>query len=144
MATSILESQRQSHLALENYEQALTDLLIQPDDSYKIHRERLAAKHRASYILDRLVDRSSELRTVYADAGHQRQDEMGRIASGGIAEFYERLASLKEYHRKFPENAARGDEDEKVDYSGLVGPGLVDGRDCEPSRYVHCSSSKAV
>lgn len=134
MTTSLIESQRQSHLALENYESALVQHLIVPDDSYKLHRERLAAKHRASFLLDRIVDRSSELREVYRDDSGLRKNEMDAVASGGISEFYDRLAKLKEYHRKFPENASRSDEDEKVDFSALTGPGFIDGRDCECTR----------
>ena len=131
MSTSLIESQRQSHLALENYEQALVQLLVLPDDSHKLHRDRLAAKHRSSYLLDRIVDRSSELRSTYADESGLRKSEVASIASGGVTEFYDRLAKLKEYHRRFPENAARGDDEEKVDYSALTGAGLVDSRDCQ-------------
>lgn len=136
MSTSVIEAQRQTHLALETYEQALTHLLAVSEDNYKLHRERLAAKHQASHLLDRIVDRSSELRLAYKDnvnGSHPRQSEMENIANGGIAEFYNRLAALKEYHRKFPENASRVDEEEKVDYSSLFGAGFVDGRDCKSS-----------
>lgn len=136
MATSLIESQRQSHLALESYESVLVQLLCVPEDSYKLHRERLAAKHRASHLLDRIVDRSSELRETYSDGSGLRRNEMDSIASGGIQEFYDRLAKLKDYHRRFPDNAGRAtaaDDEEKVDFSALTTGGLIDGRDCERS-----------
>lgn len=129
MATSLIESQRQSHLALENYEAALTQLLVVPEESYKLHRERLSAKHRASYLVDRIAERAADLRQGYADNNGLRKQEIDTVANGGMAEFYDRLAKLKEYHRKFPDNAARGEDDEGVDFTPLVGQGLEDGRD---------------
>lgn len=131
MATSLIESQRESHYALEQYEDALVQLLCVPEENYRLHRERLGARHRASYLLDSIADRSSELRDVYTDDNGLRRNEIESIANGGIGEFYDRLAKLKDYHRRFPETAARGDEDEHVDFSGLTGPGLIDGQDCE-------------
>jgi splicing factor 3A subunit 3 len=139
MATSLIESQRQSHLALENYESALVSLLCVPDESYKLHRERLGAQHRASYLLDRIEERSTELRSTYADPSGLRKQEMESIANGGMTEFYERLAKLKEYHRRFPEAGTApgalatrqgGDDEERVDFSGLTQGGVIDGRDC--------------
>lgn len=145
MATSLIESQRQSHLALENYENALVQLLCVPEDSYKLHRERLAAKHRASHLLDRIVDRSSELREVYSDENGLRKSEMDTIANGGIQEFYDRLAKLKDYHRRFPDNAGRGaDEEEKVDFSALTTGGLIDGRDCEHASHKRISTESGA
>lgn len=129
MATSLIETQRESHYALEQYENALVQLLCVPEENYRLHRERLGAKHRASYLMDRIAERSSELRNVYKDDSGLRQNEIDTIANGGIGEFYDRLAKLKDYHRKFPENASRGDEDERVDFSGLTGPGFIDGQD---------------
>lgn len=131
MATSLIESQRESHYTLEQYENALVQLLCVPEENYRLYRERLGAKHRASYLMNQIADRSSELRDVYADENGLRKNEIETIANGGIGEFYDRLAKLKDYHRKFPENASKGDEDEHVDFSGLTGPGLIDGQDCE-------------
>lgn len=131
MATSLVETQRESHYALEQYENALVQLLCVPEENYRLHRDRLGAKHRAAFLVDKIAERSNELRDVYADQSGFRKNEMDAIATGGIGEFYDRLAKLKEYHRRFPENAIRGDEEERVDFSGLTGPGLVDGQDCE-------------
>jgi hypothetical protein len=131
MATSLIESQRESHYSLEQHEDALVQLLCVPEENYRIHRERLQAKHRASYLMDRIVDRSSELRDIYRDESGLRKQEIDDIANGGITEFYDRLAKLKDYHRRFPENASRGEEDDRIDFSGLTGPGFIDGQDCE-------------
>lgn len=133
MATSLIESQRASHQQLETFEASLVQLLCIPDDSYKLHRERLGAKHRASYLLDRITDRSSELRETYADKDGLRRTEMDKIASnGGISEFYDRLAKLKEFHRKYPDSSTRGGEEDeaRVDFTPLTGGGAIDGRDC--------------
>lgn len=81
--------------------------------------------------MDRIAERSNELRQVYKDENGLRKKEIETIENGGITEFYDRLAKLKDYHRKFPENASRGDEDERVDFSGLTGPGFIDGQDCK-------------
>lgn len=131
MATSLIESQRESHYALEQYENALVQLLCVPEENYRLHRERLGAKHRASYLMDRIAERSNELRNVYKDENGLRKHEIEVIEKGGITEFYDRLAKLKDYHRRYPENASRGDEDERVDFSGLTGPGFIDGQDCK-------------
>lgn len=136
MSQSIIETQRAEHAYVDALEAALTDLLAQPPS--KLHRDRLTLNHRAANLLDRIVDRSNALVTTYADANHERSDEVDRLGGNGqglqgsVTEFYDRLAKVKEHHRRYPEAAKRSAlEQEAVNFAELEGAGIVDGRDCE-------------
>ena len=141
---SILEQQRSQHVALDLLTSTLTALLASLPGQ-RTHRERLATAHRASFILDRIADRSNSIRNDFEVTSAERTAELdvigGRGSSGdAMKEFYSRLAKLKEVHRKRPLDAGKGGEEEAreeaVDYAALEGPGVVEGRDCA-SRQVH-------
>lgn len=139
---SILESQRSTIVGLDTLESTLTGLLVQPPS--KIHRERLALQHRSAVLLDRIVTNSVNLSETYINRKSERQSEIDLIGGGdsrdipgAIAEFYGRLAKLKDQHRKYPDLAKRpGTEEDVVDFAELEGIGVVDGRDCE-SHHLH-------
>lgn len=89
---SIIESARQSHEEIDLYEQALAAIFLQPDDSVSSHasfpsslartasplthlplgrlqhKHKLEKEHRASDILDRIVQRKATLKEQYADS----------------------------------------------------------------------------
>jgi splicing factor 3A subunit 3 len=131
---SYIESQRLAHAQLEAFESALTSILVAPPS--KAQRERLANETRASDLLGRIVDRSRDLLEMYEDKDEQRRAEVEALSGGGVAgadvtEFYQRLARLKDYHRRYPESASRVTDVDPVDFAELEGMGVVDGRDCE-------------
>ena len=129
---SSIEVTRASQVALDVMSQALTALLAQLP-GLRTHRERLACAHRAAHLLDRIADRSAALRAEYDDQSRFREAEVDSLSTG-LPEFYQRLSKLKETHRKQPDEARRGGEDEArsdaVDFAALEGPGVVEGRDC--------------
>jgi splicing factor 3A subunit 3 len=130
---SYIESQRLALAQLESFESALTSILVAPLS--KAHRERLASETRASDMLDRIVNRSRDLLEMYEDKYEQRRAEVEALSGGGVAgadvtEFYQRLANLKDYHRRYPEAASRVTDVDPVDFAELEGVGIVDGRDC--------------
>lgn len=61
---SIIEVQRQTHEEVERLERALSTIL---SHNYKTHKAHLSAEHKASDILERIVDRSVSLQKAYED-----------------------------------------------------------------------------
>lgn len=61
---SIIEVQRQTHEEIERLERALSTIL---SHSHKTHKAHLSAEHKASGILERIVDRSVSLQKAYED-----------------------------------------------------------------------------
>ncbi|SCZ97391.1 BZ3500_MvSof-1268-A1-R1_Chr4-2g07183 [Microbotryum saponariae] len=114
MSTSIIEDARQQAEDIDHYDRALADLLLQLSSPVTLtHRDRLATSHRANDLVQRIVHRSETLLTVLDEANPERQREIDALAGGtdpepgqDLAEFYSRLAKLKEHHRKYPERSA--------------------------------------
>ncbi|SCV69251.1 BQ2448_2271 [Microbotryum intermedium] len=114
MSTSIIEDARQQAEDIDHYDRALADLLLQLSSPVTLtHRDRLATSHRANDLVQRIVHRSETLLAALDDDNPERQREIDALAGGSdpepgqdLAEFYARLAKLKEHHRRYPELSA--------------------------------------
>ena len=64
----------------------------------------MAQKHQMSKVTDRMLDRREFLKNSYNSA--EREQELTIIGTSQVADdlnlFYERLSSIKDYHRKNP------------------------------------------
>ena len=73
------------------------------------HKDKLKRAHKASDLLDRVASRYQYLDRFYADEHADRQRELDSLSSSrnaatddAFAEFYQRLARIREYHDKYP------------------------------------------
>ena len=124
MSSSIIEDCRQQAEDADLYERSLTQLLLSLETPALTHRDKLATSHRASDLLSRIVHRSDALLTALAPDNEERTREIdaltGQETGGDLAEFYQRLAKVKEYHRKYPDIAqVRVSGDREVDFAAL-------------------------
>ncbi|UZJ55514.1 hypothetical protein CBS101457_004834 [Exobasidium rhododendri] len=106
--TSIFEVARQSHEEIERYIQAATDLVASNGaSSSSTSSSSLKRNLQVSKMLDQIVSRNYSLYNVYLDAAGDVKDELNRLNEGSagtdnLAEFYERLSKIKDYHKKYP------------------------------------------
>ncbi|KAI9209555.1 uncharacterized protein BJ171DRAFT_560888 [Polychytrium aggregatum] len=132
---TILERQRHAHEEIERLEAAMVQELVEPG---KTHKEKLQTEHRVLKLLERSQDKSAELLKLYEDEHGLGKAELQAIAgSNEFAEFYERLKTIKDYHRKYPNeivepmelsfrnihNPEQEDEEMEVLFSGEEGMG---------------------
>lgn len=69
----------------------------------KSNREQINSDHRQRQLLDRYMDDSAEMRDLYEDKDGQRKEEVAALSGPNeFAEFYQRLKSIKDFHRKHP------------------------------------------
>lgn len=119
--TSIFEVARQTHEEMERYEQAVADVL---GSAAAGHKEQLKRAHQASDLLDHIVSRSAFLDNFYRDVAGERAREMEAIgpssSDDAMSEFYDRLAKVKDYHKRYPGASADAFQ---VDFSALEGTG---------------------
>ncbi|KAG0239435.1 hypothetical protein B0O80DRAFT_408802 [Mortierella sp. GBAus27b] len=110
---SILETQRRLHEEIDRLEQAVVDQsMLNP----KNHKERLLQEHTIDGYLDRITARSKDLQVLYKDEDGSRSKEMDAISgSNEFGEFYDRLKKIKDYHRKYPNEAVEPMELEFLD-----------------------------
>ncbi len=134
--TSIFEVARATHEEIERYEQAIVDLLLSSSSTSASaataggHKEQLKQEHKTSELLDRIIARKQFLRELYDDKEGERAKERELLSTiqsadqGSLAEFYRRLDKVKDYHKKYPQNAP---EAFVVDFSSLeASSGLPD------------------
>ncbi|GAA5941003.1 SF3a splicing factor complex subunit PRP9 [Sporobolomyces koalae] len=126
MSSSIIEDARSLAEDADLYERSLTQLLLSLQQPVIPHRDRLATSHRASDLLNRIVHRSDALHYALEPTNEDRTREIdqltGQHAGGDLAEFYQRLAKVKDYHRKYPDtNNVRVAGDRDVDFAALEG-----------------------
>ncbi|GAA5912460.1 hypothetical protein JCM6882_005519 [Rhodosporidiobolus microsporus] len=126
MASSVVEDSRALAEDADLFERSLTSLLLSLEAPVSTHRDRLSTSHRASDILNRVVARSDALYGSLQPSNDERTREIEALTGGGaggdLAEFYQRLAKVKDYHRKYPTTAnvaVSGDRD--VDFAALEG-----------------------
>lgn len=124
MSTSIIEDSTQQAEDADLYERALTQLLLSLDAPVSTHRDKLATAHRASDLVNRIVHRSGTLLSSIQPTNEERVREIDALTGGGpggdLAEFYQRLAKVKEYHRKYPDvSTVRISGDREVDFAAL-------------------------
>ncbi|RUS17999.1 hypothetical protein BC937DRAFT_89252, partial [Endogone sp. FLAS-F59071] len=132
---SILEQQRSAHEEIERLEQAIVDQHLK---NPKTHKERLTHEHRVCEFLDRISSRSQFLFNLYEDTDGARKTEIDALSGANeFSEFYARLKSVKDYHRRYPNEsvepleleflnqAQKEREDEELDklFSGEEGGG---------------------
>ena len=102
--TSVVEVARQTHEEIERFLQAATDLVS--STSSTASSSTLRKEHQTSRMLDAIVSRNYSLYSYYSDAGGDMQDELRKlneeVGADSLAEFYHRLAKLKDYHKKYP------------------------------------------
>ncbi|GAA5862264.1 hypothetical protein JCM3774_004841 [Rhodotorula dairenensis] len=127
MASSVIEDARALAEDADLFDRSLAHLLASLQQPQLAHRDRLATSHRASDLADRIVNRSKALRLALDPSNRDRADEIDALAGTGdqpgadLAEFYQRLAKVKDYHRKYP-NAAQSvriGTDRTVDFAAL-------------------------
>lgn len=127
MASSVIEDARGLAEDADLFERSLTSLLLTLQAPVITHRDRLATSHRASDLLTRIVDRSDALYGSLQPSNEERNREIDALSGGGaqggdLAEFYQRLAKIKDYHRKYPTATnVRVGGDREVDFAALEG-----------------------
>ncbi|GAA5835146.1 hypothetical protein JCM3766R1_006883 [Sporobolomyces carnicolor] len=126
MASSIIEDSRSLAEDVDLFERSLTSLLLSLEQPVIPHRDRLATSHRASDLVNRIVNRSDALNYALDPANEDRTREIdqltGQASGGDLAEFYQRLAKVKDYHRKYPDPTnVRIGGDRDVDFAALEG-----------------------
>lgn len=91
------------------------------------HRQTILQQHRVHGFLSSAVDKASSLQSLYQDADGAREEETKTMSTGNIySQFYDRLRTIREYHRKYPGALANKDiseeevlaEDPWVEFSG--------------------------
>jgi len=137
---SLIETQRSAHQRYAHLNASLvTTLASTPASNSSTHRDRLDHAHRASHLLNKVTDTAKDLSFSYDDHV-ARMNEIELLAGSGVkgnevTEFYTRLASLKDWHRRHPQppitaSASRNDGDYGQDWAELEGAANVeDGKD---------------
>lgn len=126
MASSIIEDSRSLAEDVDLFERSLTSLLLSLQQPVIPHRDRLATSHRASDLVNRIVNRSDALNYALQPTNEDRNREIdqltGQESGADLAEFYQRLAKVKDYHRKYPDtNNVKVGGDRDVDFAALEG-----------------------
>ncbi|CAI9729227.1 splicing factor 3A subunit 3-like [Octopus vulgaris] len=97
---TILEQQRRYHEERERLMDAMVKEMLLPK---KTPREQINSDQRLKYLFDRSVACTNELRELYEDKDGQRKEEVAALSGPNeFAEFYARLKTLKDFHRKHP------------------------------------------
>ncbi|KJE90320.1 splicing factor 3a [Capsaspora owczarzaki ATCC 30864] len=100
MSFSLLEQQRRLHEERDRLERGMARRL---QDAGKAPREVTLAEHQVKELLERYQQRSSQLSELYADEDGARRDELALMGGvNGIDEFYNRLRSIRDAHRRNP------------------------------------------
>ncbi|XP_064627346.1 splicing factor 3A subunit 3-like [Lineus longissimus] len=97
---TLLEQQRRYHEERERLMDAQFKEMMHPT---KTHREQINSEHRLRQLLDRYMECSAELRDLYEDKDGLRKEEVQALSGPNeFAEFYSRLKTIKDFHRKHP------------------------------------------
>merc|ERR1712048_210762 len=71
------------------------------------HKEQINSDYRVNILLNRYSEVSGKLSTLYQDDDGLRKEEISSISGPNeFAEFYGRLRTVKQYHRKYPNEVA--------------------------------------
>lgn len=129
VSNSIIEDSRLTAEELDLYERSLSTLLLSLSTPNLTHRDKLSTSHRSADLVDRIVSRSAALLSSLSPQNDERTREIEALTGGGagggggdLGEFYQRLAKVKEYHRKYPDVAsAKVAGEREVDFAALEG-----------------------
>lgn len=101
---TVIEHQRKYHEERERLEDAMTQELLMKKSNLK---EQINSDHRVRFLLERYMDVTDKVKNYYQDDDGLRQEEIASIAGPNeFAEFYGRLRTIKQYHRKYPNEIA--------------------------------------
>ncbi|GAA6054555.1 hypothetical protein JCM3770_006029 [Rhodotorula araucariae] len=126
MASSVIEDARALAEDQDLFDRELAALLLSLEAPVLPHRDKLATHHRAADLAARIVSRSAQLHAALQPDNPERAREIDQLAGHGgdpgadLAEFYQRLAKVKDYHRKYPaQGTVRVAGDRHVDFAAL-------------------------
>ncbi|VDD86584.1 unnamed protein product [Enterobius vermicularis] len=101
---TVLETQRRLHEERDRLIDSMTKEFLH---ERKSHKERINADHRVRTLVQRFQNTTTKLRELYEDKDNVRSEELRAIAGPNeFAEFYSRLKSLKDAHRRNPDEVA--------------------------------------
>ncbi|CAG9534251.1 unnamed protein product [Cercopithifilaria johnstoni] len=101
---TILETQRRLH---EERDRLIDSMTKEYLHERKSHKEKVNGDHRVRRLVDRYHEITKKLRLIYEDDDMSRKLELRAIAGPNeFAEFYSRLKSLKDAHRRNPDEIA--------------------------------------
>jgi splicing factor 3A subunit 3 len=102
-----MEGVLEQHRALHEERERLMELIAQEMVKKKPgHRELLNSDHRTRLMLDRYTEATTKLADLYEDKDGLRRQDITAIANSPFNEFYNRLRTLRDYHRKHPDDVA--------------------------------------
>ncbi|KAF2348016.1 protein of unknown function DUF3449 [Trinorchestia longiramus] len=97
---TILEQQRRYHEERERLVDCLTKEALQKKNST---REQINSDHRMRLLLDRHVECSERLHSLYEDKDGLRKEEVAALSGPNeMGEFYARLKQIRDFHKKHP------------------------------------------
>lgn len=97
---TILEQQRRYHEERERLVDGMTKEMLHQN---KTHKEQINADHRLKSLLDRSIEIANEVKDLYEDKDGLRKEEIQSLSGPNeLSEFYNRMKSIKEFHRKHP------------------------------------------
>lgn len=101
---TVIEQQRRYHEERER----IIDAMVQEEMLKKQSlKEQINSDTREKMLLDRFQDITYKLEDLYEDKDGLRKEEIGALSGPNeFAEFYGRLRTIKEYHRKYPNEIA--------------------------------------
>ncbi|CAI4232893.1 unnamed protein product [Auanema sp. JU1783] len=101
---SVLETQRKFHEERER----LVDTIVKEIMSEKrTHKAKINSEHRVRGLLDRYNECTEELSKIYRDEDRAREREIEAVSGPNeFAEYYSRLKTLREAHRRNPDELA--------------------------------------
>ncbi|PAA64248.1 hypothetical protein BOX15_Mlig005015g3, partial [Macrostomum lignano] len=101
---TILELQRRLH---EERERLLNEICREKKFQPRTHRERVNSDHRLKAMLDRHKEASRQLKELYEDKdGLRKADIQALSGPNEFAELNERLQTIREHHRRRPDEIA--------------------------------------
>jgi len=102
---SILERQRAAH---EERERVVAAIVVENMTKKSSQRDQINSDHRICDLLHRSIDAAKKLESIYVDEDELRKEEISKIAGPNeFKEFYDRLKSIKDFHRTRPEDVSK-------------------------------------
>ncbi|KAG0424015.1 hypothetical protein HPB47_000231, partial [Ixodes persulcatus] len=97
---TLLEQQRRYHEERERLIDAQAKEMLHKKST---NRDQINSDHRLKLLLDRYMECTGNLKELYEDRDGLRKEEISALSGPNeFAEFYSRLRTVKEFHRKHP------------------------------------------